>query len=102
MCGVALTSIVCPAAACCLAACLQFGTLSHMPPCLLREGRLTTRADVYAFSMVMWQLFTVSGWWGPAVFFKGSSAAMDRTDALMWMPRQAGWLQVLHALVGCS
>jgi hypothetical protein len=42
---------------CCL---LQFGTLSHMPPCLLREGRLTTRADVYAFAMVMWQLFTVS------------------------------------------
>ncbi|WIA13815.1 hypothetical protein OEZ85_007362 [Tetradesmus obliquus] len=40
-----------------------FGTLSHMPPCLLREGRLTTRADVYAFAMVMWQLFTGEPAW---------------------------------------
>jgi hypothetical protein len=58
--GLTPSSLLC----CCPAAAAaahhhQFGTLSHMPPCLLREGRLTTRADVYAFAMVMWQLFTV-------------------------------------------
>lgn len=43
--------------------CLQMGMLSHMPPCLLREGRLSTAADVYAFAVMMYELFTQERAW---------------------------------------
>ncbi|GMH44384.1 hypothetical protein BSKO_12318 [Bryopsis sp. KO-2023] len=34
------------------------GTVSHMPPELLKEGKLTPSADVYSFAILMWELFT--------------------------------------------
>jgi serine/threonine protein kinase len=30
------------------------GTLTHMPPELIREGRMSLAADVYAFGVIMW------------------------------------------------
>jgi hypothetical protein len=107
MCGVALTTSPAAAACCFPAVLLQFGTLSHMPPCLLREGRLTTRADVYAFAMVMWQLFTVSGGGMEgssvvSVVWQEASAAMDGTDAAMRVFCQPGWTRDLHAVAGCA
>ncbi|KAF8061385.1 Acad10 [Scenedesmus sp. PABB004] len=41
------------------------GTLSHMPPELLRYGRMSTAADVYAFGVMMWEIYT-----GQAAFRK--------------------------------
>jgi len=35
-----------------------FGTVTHMPPELLCEGRLSKAADVYAFGVLMWELVT--------------------------------------------
>jgi serine/threonine protein kinase len=31
-----------------------FGTVTHMPPEMLVEGRMTKAADVYAFGVIMW------------------------------------------------
>lgn len=33
------------------------GTVTHMPPELLMEGRLTNAADVYSFGMLMWEIY---------------------------------------------
>jgi serine/threonine protein kinase len=40
------------------AAALQVGTMSHMPPELLRYGRMSCAVDIYAFGVMMWELFT--------------------------------------------
>eukprot|EP00775_Hariotina_reticulata_P003316 gene3316-3593_t len=34
------------------------GTMSHMPPELLRYGRMSPAADIYAFGVMMWELHT--------------------------------------------
>ncbi|KAL6759173.1 kinase-like domain-containing protein [Haematococcus lacustris] len=34
------------------------GTVTHMPPELLSEGRLRPSCDVYSFGIILWQLFT--------------------------------------------
>ncbi|KAJ9531495.1 hypothetical protein QJQ45_015041 [Haematococcus lacustris] len=34
-----------------------FGTITHMPPEMLLEGRMTKAGDVYAFGVVMWELY---------------------------------------------
>ncbi|KAF6255835.1 kinase-like domain-containing protein [Scenedesmus sp. NREL 46B-D3] len=34
------------------------GTMSHMPPELLRYGRMSPAVDVYAFGVMMWELYT--------------------------------------------
>eukprot|EP00878_Enallax_costatus_P018623 GHUV01019614.1.p1 GENE.GHUV01019614.1~~GHUV01019614.1.p1 ORF type:complete len:911 (+),score=211.03 GHUV01019614.1:148-2880(+) len=34
------------------------GTMSHMPPELLRYGRMSAAADVYAFGVMLWEIFT--------------------------------------------
>ncbi|CAG9463479.1 unnamed protein product [Pedinophyceae sp. YPF-701] len=36
----------------------KFGTVTHMPPELLRDGRLSPAADVYSFGVVVWQMVT--------------------------------------------
>jgi len=33
------------------------GTVSHMPPELLMDGLLTTAADVYAFGVLLWEMY---------------------------------------------
>eukprot|EP00882_Tetradesmus_deserticola_P015237 GHRQ01016228.1.p4 GENE.GHRQ01016228.1~~GHRQ01016228.1.p4 ORF type:complete len:103 (+),score=53.17 GHRQ01016228.1:592-900(+) len=32
--------------------------MSHMPPELLRHGRMSPAVDVYAFGVMMWELYT--------------------------------------------
>eukprot|EP00878_Enallax_costatus_P037059 GHUV01041793.1.p2 GENE.GHUV01041793.1~~GHUV01041793.1.p2 ORF type:complete len:152 (-),score=11.93 GHUV01041793.1:113-568(-) len=34
------------------------GTMSHMPPELLRYGRMSAAVDLFAFGVMMWELFT--------------------------------------------
>ena len=34
------------------------GTLTHMPPEVLAEGKVTKSADVYAFGVILWEMFT--------------------------------------------
>ncbi|GBF92133.1 kinase [Raphidocelis subcapitata] len=34
------------------------GTVTHMPPELLRLGKLSPAGDVYAFAIIMWELYT--------------------------------------------
>ncbi|GIM09632.1 hypothetical protein Vretimale_13478 [Volvox reticuliferus] len=36
------------------------GTVTHMPPELLRSGKLTLSGDVYSFGIIMWELLTGS------------------------------------------
>jgi serine/threonine protein kinase len=38
--------------------CLQVGTLSHMPPEMLRFGRMSPAADSYAFGIMLLTLYT--------------------------------------------
>ncbi|KAK9808405.1 hypothetical protein WJX73_001070 [Symbiochloris irregularis] len=38
----------------------SFGTVTHMPPELLRDGIFSRAADVYSFAMIMWELLTGS------------------------------------------
>ena len=35
-----------------------FGTVTHVPPELLSKGTLTTKADVYAIGVLMWEIYT--------------------------------------------
>ncbi|KIZ00671.1 hypothetical protein MNEG_7293 [Monoraphidium neglectum] len=37
-----------------------FGTITHMGPEVLRLGKISPAADVYAFGILMWELFTGS------------------------------------------
>jgi serine/threonine protein kinase len=37
---------------------LQVGTLSHMPPEMLRFGRMSPAADSYAFGIMLLTLYT--------------------------------------------
>ena len=37
-----------------------YGTVTHMPPELLMEGKLTKSADVYAFGVLLWEMYTGS------------------------------------------
>lgn len=52
-----------------------YGTITHMPPELLRGGILTPAADVYSFAVLMWELLTgfksvlVSSWFCHFVCF---------------------------------
>mmetsp|Transcript_8962 Transcript_8962/g.26850 ORF Transcript_8962/g.26850 Transcript_8962/m.26850 type:complete len:941 (-) Transcript_8962:2021-4843(-) len=34
-----------------------FGTVTHMPPELLREGQLSKAVDVYAFGVLLWEMY---------------------------------------------
>jgi serine/threonine protein kinase len=34
-----------------------YGTIAYMPPELIRDGKLSSKADVYAFGILMWALF---------------------------------------------
>ncbi|KAK9807617.1 hypothetical protein WJX72_004193 [[Myrmecia] bisecta] len=36
----------------------SFGTVTHMPPELLREGRLSKAADAYAYGVILWSMYT--------------------------------------------
>lgn len=38
--------------------CLSQGTLTHMAPEILIKGHISKAADVYAFGMVLWELYT--------------------------------------------
>ena len=40
-----------------------YGTITHMPPELLLEGRLSKSADVYAFGVVLFELYTADRPW---------------------------------------
>ena len=41
-----------------------YGTVTHMPPELLLEGKLSKSADVYAFGVLLFELFTADRPWG--------------------------------------
>ena len=41
-----------------------FGTVTHMPPELLTEGKLSKAVDVYAFGVVLWEMCTGKRPWG--------------------------------------
>ncbi|KAK9811611.1 hypothetical protein WJX72_006916 [[Myrmecia] bisecta] len=43
---------------------VSFGTVTHMPPELLREGRLSKAADVYAFGVLLWSMYIGQRPWG--------------------------------------
>lgn len=34
------------------------GTVSHMPPELLRYGHMSAAVDLFAFGVLMWEVFT--------------------------------------------
>ena len=34
------------------------GTVTHMPPELLMDGRLSRATDVYSFGVILWELYT--------------------------------------------
>ncbi|KAK9794907.1 hypothetical protein WJX73_003974 [Symbiochloris irregularis] len=36
----------------------SYGTISYMPAEVLKDGRLTTAADVYSFALMMWEMYT--------------------------------------------
>lgn len=36
----------------------KYGTLTHVPPEMLCDGQLSPSADVYAFGIVMWEMWT--------------------------------------------
>lgn len=38
------------------------GTITHMPPELLKGGVLTPAADVYSFAILMWELLAGTRW----------------------------------------
>ncbi|KAK9816932.1 hypothetical protein WJX72_007171 [[Myrmecia] bisecta] len=40
-----------------------YGTVTHMPPELLMEGKLTQQADCYAFGVLLWELWTSERPW---------------------------------------
>ena len=40
-----------------------FGTVTHMPPELLTDGRLTKAGDVYAFGVLLWGMYTGTPPW---------------------------------------
>eukprot|EP00891_Asterochloris_glomerata_P005705 jgi/Astpho2/5705/gw1.00079.187.1_t len=40
-----------------------FGTVTHMPPELLMDGILTKAADVYAFGVLLWEMYTAEKPW---------------------------------------
>ena len=41
-----------------------YGTVTHMPPELLLEGKLSKSADVYAYGVLLFELFTADRPWG--------------------------------------
>lgn len=40
-----------------------YGTVTHMPPELLLEGKLSKSADVYAYGVLLFELFTADRPW---------------------------------------
>ncbi len=37
---------------------LTYGTVTHMPPELLYDGQLRSEGDIYAFGVILWELYT--------------------------------------------
>jgi serine/threonine protein kinase len=35
----------------------SYGTVTHMPPELLLEGKMTKAGDVYAYGVILWEMF---------------------------------------------
>ena len=56
-----------------------YGTVTHMPPELLMEGKLTKSADVYAFGVLLWEMFT-----GEIVLSCMMSSFGCSNHALLW------------------
>ena len=40
-----------------------YGTVTHMPPELLLDGKLSKSADVYAYGVLLYELFTAERPW---------------------------------------
>lgn len=40
-----------------------YGTITHMPPEVLGDGAVSKAADVYAFGVLLWQMYTSSRPW---------------------------------------
>ena len=53
----------------------SYGTISYMPAEVLKEGRLTTAADVYSFAMMMWEMYHSQA------LFEGQTMAQARIPA---------------------
>jgi serine/threonine protein kinase len=71
-----------------LACCLRQGTLSHMSPELLLDGRASRASDVYAMGVLMWEALTGARPWAGL-----PAAALPTTVVLQrgrpaWLP---GW-----------
>ena len=61
----------------------SYGTISYMPAEVLKDGRLTTAADVYSFALMMWEMFCSSA------LFEGQT--MAQVGLLSW-GLAGGWL----------
>jgi len=62
--------------------------VTHMPPELLSENRLSKAADVYAFGVILWELFTGERpWQGQrhATIVAQKIRGLSR-DLLQWPP----------------
>jgi len=67
-------------------ATMTHGTVTHMPPELLLENRLSKAADVYAFGVLLWELHTGSRPWGGLRHAQITAQKMrgEPQDMLQW------------------
>ena len=78
-----------------------YGTVTHMPVELVCDGTLTAAADVYAFGVMLWELYT-----GVVVVHECREiihvAWPNRTAAICWaQPCAVGGAET-HGLVGAD
>jgi len=65
-----------------------YGTVTHMPPELLMENRLSKAADVYSFGVVLWELYTGERPWAGLRHAQIITAKVMKQpkDQLQWPP----------------
>ena len=49
-----------------------------MPPELLRDGQLSKAADVYAFGVLLWEMYVAERPWAGECFCNQFTAAQDK------------------------
>ncbi|KAK9810348.1 hypothetical protein WJX72_009180 [[Myrmecia] bisecta] len=63
-----------------------YGTVTHMPPELLSEGRLSKAADVYSFGVLLWELYTGQRPWAGLRHVQVIAHKMRSTTKLEFPP----------------
>lgn len=61
-----------------------YGTVTHMPPELLSEGRLSKAADVYAFGVLLWEMLTGARPWAGLRHVQIITHKMRNGSQLKW------------------